>query len=92
MSSGAHGESLPHHLIRDGSLFTLDLDPKDGLGVSNRKQAISNELLNILLQIQESHGVCHGCTRLTHPLGNFVLFHVKLLGKFDIAVGFLDRV
>ena len=73
-------------------LLFMVVDSQKGSGMSGRDHIVHDHLLNLLIQLQKTHGVGDGCPALGYPLRHFVLLQVESFQKLFVCHSFLNRI
>ncbi len=89
---GADGQFAADDLIRGEFLGFGILDGENGFGVADGDLALGEMDLDILVEVQQAHGIRHGGAGFADAGGDFFLFEGEFLGESDVTGGFLDGI
>ena len=89
---GAHGEFAADDLIGRQQLTVMVLDGEHRFGVSYGELTLRDKNLNVLVKIEQTHGIRHAGTRFADAAGDFLLLHAKLAGQPHVAGCLFHRV
>ena len=70
----------------------MRLQPEQDFGVADGEQALHDPGLNLLVEIEQSHGICDRGAALPDFLRNIVLAHPEFPGEAGVGLRFFDRV
>lgn len=88
----ADGELAADDLVGGEFLGFRIFDSENGFCMADGDLALGEMDLDVLMEIEQAHGIGDRGTRFADAGGNFLLFHRELFGEANVAGRFLDGI